>query len=991
MTRQIPFRIGGDPAPLKVTSASVTIYYVVASGTAGVPAAGNVNGYPQVASGGTLLAQPGDVFIIDGAVYANIAINSATGSPTPVEVQFAQNLTVLGPGNAAAITFGANTIPTATIGTGVDADGMNFVASSSGGFTLNAADGARVGQITGSTLTDTINAGNNVTFFGINLNDSAVAEITIGHDATFNQVLSLSASDSTMTMTVGDRATFNVSATLTANNADRYLTLGNDATINGSLTLSGQGTAGDLNTMSFIAGDNLCITQALSLDGAFTTNTFQAGHNASLLTVSMQFSGSTGTIVLGDNASVFSAISLNSTNSTTSLAMGDNALIGSSGTGNIGAGGSASQYNLSFGDALRINGSIDMSGSGNTQWIQGGDWAYIVGNIGMGGSANNNAVKFGDNFYLGGNWSGSSNTSVREYVELGNEWRIVGQMNLSLGPDMAVLGRPVAGFPVIVVADGVGDDGINIFAPLGQEAVFANAATTAGWAQNADGSWSPTATGQNITSGNFVIWNFDQAADPTAEPPWTDQPIFRNPNGIVDGTAGNDTFGPGDADADGDTVDGPDGVNDTILGGAGNDVLSAGLGDDRLDGGAGTDTLTGGAGADTFVIDGTPDLVTDFDTATGTGILTDRGPVAVEDLHPGHRIQTVDNGCKPLLWVGSCTVAGDGTHAPVRIAEGILHNDRPLLVSPQHRLRLRSPLTERVTQAHEVLVTAKHLVGLPGITRALTESIDYHHFLLDRHELVFELVSMTGTPLPPPAPCCAAASAANSQSVTPATQRHWWPENPHILPSDTTYRGFPTTDPQHLATRVASAAGSPSAAYVQPSAQPPAQPAVRPDSANPRDSRKKKGISPRGNALQPPVASGFQSSAAKNASTAASSRRRSTVEKSRSTRNSTLPSAAVQRTSPVAVGIRSTVLPRRSPALALGAAATACGSAKRRSTASSSSAVRRPVPSVRANSATATGSASIRFASARPSARGIASGCSSTFSSARIRKANRRT
>ena len=144
----------------------------------------------------------------------------------------------------------------------------------------------------------------------------------------------------------------------------------------------------------------------------------------------------------------------------------------------------------------------------------------------------------------------------------------------------------------------------------------------------------------------------------------------------------------------------------------------------------------------------------------------------------------MDNGCKPLLWVGSCTVAGDGTHAPVRIAEGILHNDRPLLVSPQHRLRLRSPLTERVTQAHEVLVTAKHLVGLPGITRALTESIDYHHFLLDRHELVFangavteslytgpealksvtaaarseietffpELVSMTGTPPAPARP-----------------------------------------------------------------------------------------------------------------------------------------------------------------------------------------------------------------------------------------------
>ncbi|MEO0991705.1 MAG: hypothetical protein AAFX00_12240, partial [Pseudomonadota bacterium] len=57
--------------------------------------------------------------------------------------------------------------------------------------------------------------------------------------------------------------------------------------------------------------------------------------------------------------------------------------------------------------------------------------------------------------------------------------------------------------------------------------------------------------------------------------------------------------------------------DDVLVGGAGSDVLSGGAGADILRDGTGEDVLTGGAGADIFqlVMDGSVDLITDFDVS----------------------------------------------------------------------------------------------------------------------------------------------------------------------------------------------------------------------------------------------------------------------------------------------------------------------------------------------------------------------------------------
>ncbi len=67
---------------------------------------------------------------------------------------------------------------------------------------------------------------------------------------------------------------------------------------------------------------------------------------------------------------------------------------------------------------------------------------------------------------------------------------------------------------------------------------------------------------------------------------------------VIDGTAGNDTMGPGFTDAQGDQIDGTDGINDLIYGNGGNDSINAGLGNDSVYGGDGNDTLIGGVGSD---------------------------------------------------------------------------------------------------------------------------------------------------------------------------------------------------------------------------------------------------------------------------------------------------------------------------------------------------------------------------------------------------------
>ncbi|WP_405403640.1 Hint domain-containing protein [Paracoccus sp. Ld10] len=129
----------------------------------------------------------------------------------------------------------------------------------------------------------------------------------------------------------------------------------------------------------------------------------------------------------------------------------------------------------------------------------------------------------------------------------------------------------------------------------------------------------------------------------------------------------------------------------------------------------------------------------------GTMIRTPNGDVAVEDLRVGDLVETGDNGARPIRWIGGRTLDRvDLVMAPklrpVRIRAGALGQgvpSRDLMVSPQHRVLVRSAIAQRMFGTTEVLVAARQLTALDGVDEVAVDTVSYYHILFARHEIVF--------------------------------------------------------------------------------------------------------------------------------------------------------------------------------------------------------------------------------------------------------------
>ncbi|MFY1707404.1 Hint domain-containing protein [Tritonibacter scottomollicae] len=131
--------------------------------------------------------------------------------------------------------------------------------------------------------------------------------------------------------------------------------------------------------------------------------------------------------------------------------------------------------------------------------------------------------------------------------------------------------------------------------------------------------------------------------------------------------------------------------------------------------------------------------------AAGTLIETHMGLTAVERLKAGDQVMTRDAGLQKIRWIGSRTVSAAALVAdpklyPIRIKAGALGNDTPsrdLLVSPQHRVLVRSKIAQRMFGTNEVLAAAKQLLEAKGIDVATDVSdVTYYHFTFDTHQIV---------------------------------------------------------------------------------------------------------------------------------------------------------------------------------------------------------------------------------------------------------------
>ena len=259
---------------------------------------------------------------------------------------------------------------------------------------------------------------------------------------------------------------------------------------------------------------------------------------------------------------------------------------------------------------------------------------------------------------------------------------------------------------------------------------------------------------------------------------------------VIDAGADDDVVWGGDGN---DVIFGGD-DDDLIWGGAGDDSITGGEDRDTMSGGDGNDTfyvsnsaygdgdeITGGNGPDDttdwdvldltgagpYTINATADA-TDTDAFTGTvtfengevlhfsqieeiicftpgtAILTPSGEVAVEDLKVGDKVVTRDNGLQTIRWVGKKHLSGRDLFArpklrPILIRAGSLGPnlpDRDMMVSPNHRMLLVSEQAQLLFEESEVLVAAKHLVGMDGVQQVDSLGVEYVHFLCDNHEVV---------------------------------------------------------------------------------------------------------------------------------------------------------------------------------------------------------------------------------------------------------------
>ncbi|MCH2164980.1 MAG: Hint domain-containing protein [Marinovum sp.] len=137
------------------------------------------------------------------------------------------------------------------------------------------------------------------------------------------------------------------------------------------------------------------------------------------------------------------------------------------------------------------------------------------------------------------------------------------------------------------------------------------------------------------------------------------------------------------------------------------------------------------------------DLVPCF--AYGTLITTTQGEVPVQELTVGQEVLTLDRKFQKIRWIGGRTLdsidlALKPKLRPIRIKAGALGSDLPvrdLLVSPQHRVLVRSPIVHRMFDTDSVLISAHKLLELDGIeVEHECNEVEYFHILFDQHEIV---------------------------------------------------------------------------------------------------------------------------------------------------------------------------------------------------------------------------------------------------------------
>lgn len=129
--------------------------------------------------------------------------------------------------------------------------------------------------------------------------------------------------------------------------------------------------------------------------------------------------------------------------------------------------------------------------------------------------------------------------------------------------------------------------------------------------------------------------------------------------------------------------------------------------------------------------------------ARGSVVMTEDGPVAVEDIQPGMRALTADGRAETVTWVGSIVIypgMSSGNEAEqvtlTRITADAFGHGRPmpdLVLGPRARLCLRDPRLMRVAGVERAFVPARgFLDGVSVIEVTPVAPVTAYHLVLER-------------------------------------------------------------------------------------------------------------------------------------------------------------------------------------------------------------------------------------------------------------------
>ena len=178
--------------------------------------------------------------------------------------------------------------------------------------------------------------------------------------------------------------------------------------------------------------------------------------------------------------------------------------------------------------------------------------------------------------------------------------------------------------------------------------------------------------------------------------------------------------------------------------------------------------------------------------ARGTLIRTPSGDVPVETLAVGALVCVPGGPPRPIRWIARRTLplgTANRHLAPVRIARGAFGPGLPsrdLRVSPNHRVMHRSPWAQLWFDSASVLLPAKFMVNGRTVRHETTaRRVEYWHFLLDSHELVWSNGVLTESLHPGDVTLTgmAAATRAELLEIFPGLAGHDAPLQQTCLPS----------------------------------------------------------------------------------------------------------------------------------------------------------------------------------------------------------------